>query len=524
MSAAARDGTSIAGTPAGTPAGLTGRAAPWAAGLLASLAVLAVWGSFRAVPVMHDEWAYWLQAGQYARLKWHDATPPIPEFFEQLYVLVTPVFAAKYPPGHALAIAPGFAIGLPALGPLLLSGVTAALVFVLARRVAGAWTAALTWLLWLGTFGNLRFRATYFSEITTSFCWLAAWWALLEWRTTRRRRWMIAMGLACGWGAITRPATMFVFAIPLGVVVMRDVVTGRRWRDLAAGVTAGLAVLAILPVWSLGTIGEARRSPLAAYTAQYLPFDTPGFSLAATPPERALPPEMERVRGFLHNIKAAQVERPKFETAFDRVMTVLRDAFAGWRLPFAAAFVVGLFTLGAAGWFALGTSALLFASYLAQAHTSDWSIYYLETFPVIAFTAAAGVRAFGERLAARGVVLPSAVPPRALLLVLAAAAGLLLDRDVVAARGVLDRIAAKPRAFQAAVRDLPRKPDIVFVRYAERRSMHISLVANAGVLNGAPTWVVHDRGPDNARLMAVAPGRAAWLFDEAAGEFRELPR
>jgi hypothetical protein len=493
--------------------------------VLAALAVFLVWGSLRAVPVMHDEWAYWLQAGQYAHLHWKTASPPVPEFFEQLYVLVTPVFAAKYPPGHALAMAAGFALGLPALVPLLLTACTGALVFALARRSAGAWTAALTWLLWLGTFGNLRFRATYFSEMTTSMCWLVAWWALLEWRRTRRRRWMLAMALACGWGAITRPATMFVFVLPLGAVVLRDVLAGKRWRDLVLGVGVGLAVLAILPLWSRGTLGSVRQNPLAVYTGQYLPFDIPGFTLSATPPTRALPPEMERVRGFLRAIKQAQVELPPVDTAMSRVMTILRDAFAGWRLPFGAAFLIGLFALGAAGWFALGTSVLLVASYLTQAHTADWSIYYLEAFPVVAFTAAMGVRAVGERLAARGIIKNTGAPARPLVLLAAAGiAGLLLDHDVTTARGVLDRIAAEPRAFQAAVRGLPRTPNVVFVRYAERRSMHISLVANAGMLDGAPSWIVHDRGADNARLMAAAPGRAAYLFDEAAGEFHELPR
>ena len=514
--------TAVAGAARGGV--LRGRAAPWLAGALAALAVLFVWGSLRAVPVMHDEWAYWLQADQYAHFHWKTVSPPVPEFFEQLYVLVTPVFAAKYPPGHALALAAGFALGLPALGPLLLTACAGALVFALARRVADAWTGALTWLLWIGTFGNLRFRATYFSELTTSLCWLAAWWALLEWRETGRRRWMVAMALACGWGGITRPATMFVFALPLGVVVLRDVVTLRRWRDLALGVTVGLAVLAILPLWSVRTVGSARTNPLAVYTAQYLPFDVPGFNLNTALPSRALPPEMERVRGFLRAIKQAQVELPPVETATSRVMTILRDAFAGWRFPFAAAFLVGIFTLGAAGWFAFGTSVLLVASYLAQAHTADWSIYYLETFPVVAFTAAMGVRAVGGRWVARGILTPAAAPPRPLLLAAAAVAGILLDRDVTTAKGVLDRIAERPRAFHAAVSALPRTPNIIFVRYAARRSMHISLVANLGGPDRAPSWIVHDRGADNARLMATAPGRTAYLFDEAAGAFREVPR
>ena len=88
-------------------------AGPWsvaAAGVFAALAVLFVWGSLAPVPLMHDEWAYWLQADQYAHMHWRVASPPALEFFEQLYVLVTPVFAAKYPPGYAMIVAPGFAL------------------------------------------------------------------------------------------------------------------------------------------------------------------------------------------------------------------------------------------------------------------------------------------------------------------------------------------------------------------------------------------------------------------------------
>ena len=35
---------------------------------------------------------------------------------------------------------------------------------------------------------------------------LGAWWCLLEWRETRRTRWLILIALAFGWSAITRPA------------------------------------------------------------------------------------------------------------------------------------------------------------------------------------------------------------------------------------------------------------------------------------------------------------------------------
>jgi hypothetical protein len=500
------------------------RAAVVAAALLSALGVFVVWGaSFGPVPVMHDEWAYWLQADQYAHFAWKAPAPPLPEFFEQFYVLVTPVFAAKYPPGHALALAPGFALGVPALMPLLLTALSGALVFALARRMAGTPVAALTWVLWLGMFGNLRFRATYFSELTTSFCWLAAWWALLEWRATRRVRWMVLLALAIGWGALARPATMFVFAVPVGAVVLRDALTGRRWRDLALGVAAGTLVLGVLPLWNARVTGDARTTALALYTRQYLPFDTPGYTVDTTPPARALPPEMERARTFLRDIKEEQADAPAWKTASDRAWLLLRDAFGGWRIPFALAFVIGAVTAGAAGWFALGSCALLIAAYLSQAHTADWTIYYLETMPVLAFTAALGAARLAAPLAARRAArVPAGRIPRWAPFALGALAAALLARDARDARDILGRIAAKPRAFREAVAMLPKRPNIVFVRYSPRRSMHIALVANRGVLDAAPSWIVHDRGADNARLLAAAPGRAAYLFDEASGEFREV--
>jgi hypothetical protein len=485
-----------------------------AAGVLAALAVFAVWGSLSPVPVIHDEWAYWLQADQYAHLHWSVASPPVPEFFEQFYVLVRPVFAAKYPPGYAMMIAPGFALGLPALMPLLIAGATGALVFALARRVAGNGAGALTWVLWLGTSANLRFRAAYFSETTTSFCWLLAWWALLEWRATRRARWMVVLALSIGWGAITRPATMFVFAIPVAVVVLRDVVATKRWRQLVIGVAAGTLVLGVLPLWSAATTGSWRTTPLALYTRQYLPFDVPGYTVDSTPPQRVLPPEMERMRSRLRELKRDQVVTPEWVTALLRTVHLLYGVFGGWRLPFLLAFVFGLWRIGAMGWFALGTSGLLVAAYLLQAQTSDWLLYYLEVTPVLAFTAAVGT----ARLL--GSVRSNAAPGWAGPAVGLGLIGLLVT-DVAVARGRLSRMSAETRLFREGVAKLPKKPNVVFVRYAPRRDIDIALVENRGMLQDAESWIVHDRGVDNLRLYALANGRTAYVFVEATGTFYE---
>ena len=72
-----------------------------------------------------------------------------------------------------------------------------------------------------------------------------------------------------------------------------------------------------------------------------------------------------------------------------------------------------------------------------------------------------------------------------------------------------------------------KRPNIVFVRYAPDRgagAMHIALVANDGMLEGAPSWIVHDRGDDNQRLMRVAPGRSAYVYEESTRTFTEIAR
>src|ERR1035437_7256148 len=193
---------------------------------------------------------------------------------------------------------------------------------------------------------------------------------------------------------------------------------------------------------------------------------------------------MERVRSFLHEIKKDQVVTPIWATALERSWLLLRDAFGGWRLPFAFAFLFGLWALGPAVGFALGTSGLLIVAYLSQAHTPDWVVYYLETIPVLAFTAAVGVSR-----ALRGAPIVGA--PRWLGPAAGIAFAGMLVSDVAAARSTLSRISAEPRRFLEVVVKLPKKPNVVFVRYSTRRSMHIALVENRGMLPGAESWIVH---------------------------------
>src|SRR5688572_22920617 len=128
---------------------LEGRAAPVILGLITALVTWWLWGSLTATPFIHDEVALVLQARIFADFRWAAPSPPLPEFFEQFHVFVTPTLAPKYPPGHALLMVPGVWLGLPGLVSVLLSGVTGGMLFVLARRYSSGVVAIVAWFIWL---------------------------------------------------------------------------------------------------------------------------------------------------------------------------------------------------------------------------------------------------------------------------------------------------------------------------------------------------------------------------------------
>src|SRR4051794_11024274 len=178
-------------------------------GLVSTLMYWWVWGSFHPLPAIHDEAAYLLQARIFASGHWTAPGRPLPEFFEQFHVLVTPVLAAKYPPGHSLLLTLGELLGFPPLIPLLLNGLTGAVVYLLSARLAGPIVGLLTWLLWLLAPMNLTYRPTYLSNVTTGALWLASWWALFNWWERGGRRWLLVLSACVAWCFITRPLTGF---------------------------------------------------------------------------------------------------------------------------------------------------------------------------------------------------------------------------------------------------------------------------------------------------------------------------
>ena len=86
------------------------------------------------------------------------------------------------------------------------------------------------------------------------------WWGIIQWRDGGARRWLVLAAGAVAWCVITRPLTGVALGLVAVVVVVRHCRSTGAWRDLVPAVaTAGL-VLAVMPLWSWRTTGDARST------------------------------------------------------------------------------------------------------------------------------------------------------------------------------------------------------------------------------------------------------------------------
>lgn len=514
---------------------LASRWAPAVFGILTAAATWYVWGSLSQSSVIHDETAYLLQARLFSHLRWTGPARPLPAFFEQMYVLVSPVLASKYPPGMSLVLVPGVLLGLPGLPVVVLNGLSGALAFALARRLGGVAAALLTWALWITSFPVLYFHAMYLSEVPTSFAWLLAWWGLLRWREGGRARDLTITAAAVGLCTIARPLTGVALALPVlatvVVILVRRARAGRRiaWRSLAPALAVGAIAIAVIPLWNWRTTGNVRLSPLAEYTQRYVPFDKPGFGATKAERPSAELPWDQRVTSVAFYIEHAEYTLARLpKNAVFRLRFIAHDMFYDWRAGLAVFALVGLFVLPGAAWVAFGAFVLQWLLYLSYAHDPSWTLYYSEGMPLLAFLAALGIGAACRRVLRVGAAaqrLTTNLPERALPAVAAALVLLAVvpgARTVAIVRGQIAGDHQLYDGFRALVRQIPDRRAIVFVRYAKTHNDGLALIRNVPFLGDARVWTVYDRGADDARLLALAPDRTPYLFDEASWKLEPL--
>lgn len=508
--------------------GLESRFAPWVVGALTAALYWWLWGSLDPLPWVYDEAAYLLQARIFATLRWSVQGPPLPEFFEQFHVFVTPALVPKYPPGHALLLVPGVWLGAPALVPLLAAGATAGLLYALGRRLGSPFVGLVAWAAWITAPEVLRFGPSYMAQTTSTACWVVAWSLLLRWREAARPGELAGFALAAAVGAITRPVSALALLLPAGVWILAHARRRGLFGQVAAAVVVAIPVLAIPPWWSHAVSGRVAPTPYREYSRVYAPWNLPGFRVDLSPPLRPPTPALEKFRrDFLPMHAAHRVERlPAILAERVEGLAVMFFGPRGrhWRWLLLGAFLVGAATATPPLRFGLLSAGALMAAYLWIAARPLWTVYYLEIYPVLALVTGWGV----WRLAApvgRRVVRGG----RPVTVGLAAVAGLLgLAAVSVGAAGRLERARrwhadarAPQAALQRAIDSIPGRA-IVFVSTGPADAPHESFTRNSPDPARERVWVVEDRGADNRRLLALAPDRAPYRYDPGSGALRPL--
>ena len=499
---------------------LRSRWLPAMCGALAFGLVLFVWGSLAKLPVGNDESAYLLQSSIFATGRIVAPARPIPVFFQQYHVFVEPVLAAKYPPGHSLLLAPGVWLGLPGLIPALLVAFTAAILCLVTRKLTNGATAVLAVILAVTSDIALRFDASYFSETTTAAVFVVAWWTLLEYWESGRRRWIIACAAAVGWGAITRPYTMAPFGIPAAVCALLAMRRHRSWRDLVPASALGLLIVLILPAWNWSVLGHWQTMTQAAYAKRYLPADGLGFGANPTLPTARLSVEEQAANEVVVRMHRGYTLASLPAAAADRAANIIRGSWSFSGLPGLAVLIGAALLPVAVSRTIVLTLVCVFIAYLGYAHDPTWTLYYLEFQAPLALLTAAGVWGFtrwlSRLLAKRSAALQQATIQRFVFVALSLAlVGPALGR-VRFYRGAHASQREYHERFQRAVAALPNAPSIVFVRYAPGHGEE-RLVENVPDLGSASPWIVHDCGADNRRLLAFAPSRVPYVYREWIG-------
>jgi hypothetical protein len=488
-------------------------------GILTALHTWVTWGSLQPRPVVSDEISYLLQARIFASGHWVAPSPPSEPAFQQLHVIVSPVLASKYPPGHSLLLAVGALVNAPWLVPVVLAGVSGGVLYLLLAECGSTFAALCGWAYWLGDPLALRFRPAYYSENTSGLTWLLAWWLLVQWRKSSKRHYLVWLSIVVGWCAITRPLTAVALALPLAIWLVNPLARARAWKDAVWAGVAGVCILAILGVANYATTGNPFKTTFSLYADQYLPVDRLGFRIDSTPPRFRLAPPAATSYEEIRSVHVGHIPR-RLPTVAATILRELAVAeWGGWRVVMIPLVAIGLWQLSFVAWLAIANAVVLFLLYLCWAHYSHWTIYYFEGLPIFAFTIANGLRVLGEHVRRTRLTVATASAAAALYV-----AGIV--ETTASWRAAHVAIARPMDTFEDELRQVPFARSVVFVRYDTSQHGQPALAINSPTLQEDARWIVNSWGPtEDLKLLGASGERVPLLFDVKTltlGTYREL--
>lgn len=250
---------------------------------------------------IQDEMMYVVQAQLLARGHLFLPAHPMADFFQELFIFNTPVYASMYFPGTSLLYALAILLHIP--NWLLAAGVSGAAVALLYRVFAELLDGA------AGVLGALLLIAC------SSFRWasvmvmshplamlqgLLMFWCFLRWRRARGGwRWMTLFGVLAGWAAITRPLDAIALTLPPLACIAIELYRRGRVPQIGAVLLiagAGMPFIALQLFFDKGVTGHWLQTPVQAYHHRYFPATFEHGESPAKPSD--LPPQLPQFQSY----------------------------------------------------------------------------------------------------------------------------------------------------------------------------------------------------------------------------------
>ncbi len=474
------------------------------------------WQGKAGQPTLHDEFAELFQARTLLAGHLSFPSPPLPEFFEAAHILVTPVYAAKYFPGHALFLTPLLALSAPWLWSSVALGAAAALLF-LALRAASfeRFAAACAALVFACSGKALPVWSSYHSHTSSALLTCAALAAAARFHR-RPSTGAAALLATCAGGALlVRPFVGVALAASGLIALLLTQVRRARFLPAYAAPLAAAAVAGSL--YSHAITGSFTTAPWSLYARQYTPSDGPGIGPPApTVAERDLPAHLRPLGDSFARSRAAYTV-PALPAHAVRDLEDLA-AFAPTVL------VVALAMGGALACSARLVVPLAFALllYLLQlTFHFRTTLYLFEAWPAVALAAGAGASSAAERV--RRLQRPELRRLLSAALVLGGVWTCAACAEAVAdalPKGATEALWLS--RVQRRLEEPRRRRGLVFVHYPQSWSRLVELSQEEPDLDRARLVLALDLGPRNAELARHFSDRPAWVFDVASGQLTPL--
>jgi hypothetical protein len=294
---------------------------------------------------IQDEFMYLVQSQLIAHGHLWLPAHPMADFFQELFLFHTPVYASMYFPGTALLYATTVWFHIPNwFLSAMVSGAAVAMVYrVFAEMLDGA--SGILGAMLLLACGAFRWTSIMvMSHPLLMLQGLLMFWCYLNWRRGGRIGWLAAFGALAGWSAVTRPLDAIAWAAPPLALIAIDL-----WRASRAEKTKALALITIAaaPFLSLqlildkGVTGRWLETPAQAFHHRYFPatFQRQGEELASA----ELPAALPQYKHYYDRFIMPGAARYHQERLIDRFPSgVIHTIPATWLLFFMPLGVAGL--------------------------------------------------------------------------------------------------------------------------------------------------------------------------------------